>query len=85
MRLPKDILYILHDQGVMTLYHFVKSGYWGRPGGCTLDWEADTFRLYDIVHVHSYALKEVVCIRAHHRKFSLPFRILPRQIMIVSM
>ena len=28
MRLPKDILlnYILHDLGVMTLYHFVKSG-----------------------------------------------------------
>ena len=34
------------------LYDFVKSGYWGRPGGCTLGWEADTFRLYDIVHVH---------------------------------
>ena len=57
MRLPKDILYILHDQGVMMLlnYHFVKSGYWGggggEPGGCTLDWEADTFRLHDIVHV----------------------------------
>ena len=40
MRLPKDIVYILHDQEVMTLYHFVE---WGRPGGCTLDWEADTF------------------------------------------
>ena len=52
MRLPKDILYVLHDQGVMTLYHFIKSSYWGRPGGCTLDWEDDTFRLYDIVHVH---------------------------------